>query len=915
MHYRDPILLETKLHRPRLPNDLVTRARLINLLNQDRRQQLILVCAPAGFGKTTLVSNWLRHLAAEQPAPIPATWLSLDENDSDLTIFLQYFIASLRTIFSGACEETLALIQARQKPPQSIIFATLSNELQQMPGEFILVLDDYQTIHGTEVHNLLGELVRHWPRPLHLVLISRASPPISLSSLRAKGMICEIRTRDLRFTPEEATVYLNQSHLSLQSQNALPLLEERFEGWPAGLHLAALSLRSTGSEEAILAALSSENANITGYLVDEVLNHQLPAIQTFLLKTSVLNHFCAPLCEAVVGEIDPSWNARLCLEWVERSELFLISLDNQRIWYRYHHLFQELLQQRLATEMTPDQVNALHLQASTWFEAQGLIEDAMHHALAANDFELAARQMSSGLREVLNREDRPTLERWLRLLPEELVQQQPELLMIKVWAFQFLWRHDLQLKVLQKAEELLDSGWGASLPADDLQILRKQMLMPRAQQAYFSNQPERASDLCRQVLTLLPPSWTFVRGGAMFYLGISMQASGQGQAAERLLLDEYAAYGQKGDLYALFILQSLCFIYLNTCRLEQVRQTANLLIQSAASSGLLLMKLWGVWFLGMVSYHRNELESAEKHFTQIFENRYVAQISPYRDAVAGLVLLCQIKGESAAAWQLVDSISQFDLEQTGSEDIRTSSLRARLKLLQGDLEGAGNWADTFTDPPPDMALMWLEEPQVTRARILIGRGTDADLQSALGLLDTLEAITERTHNPRYQIRILVLRAMALEAQGENSQAEAALKKALALANPGGFIRVFVQQGRSMQALLQRLESQGYFSESIRRILAAYPGAENNPLSRTGSVLPEQPPSPARSALAEPLTPRELEILTLLRGPSSIKEIALKLNIAYATAKRHTINIYAKLGVSQRWDAVAQAEELSILPPR
>ena len=210
--------------------------------------------------------------------------------------------------------------------------------------------------------------------------------------------------------------------------------------------------------------------------------------------------------------------------------------------------------------------------------------------------------------------------------------------------------------------------------------------------------------------------------------------------------------------------------------------------------------------------------------------------------------------------------------------------------------------------------MWLEEPQVTRARILIGRGTDADLQSALGLLDILEAITERTHNPRYLIRILVLRAMALEAQGENSQAEAALKKALALANLGGFIRVFVQQGGSMQALLRRLEQQGYSSASIRRILAAYPGAENNPLSRTGSVPLEQPPSPARSALAEPLTPRELEILTLLRGLSSIKEIALKLNIAYATAKRHTINIYAKLGVSQRWDAVARAEELSILPP-
>ena len=386
----DRILLQTKLHRPRLPNDLVTRSRLIDLLNQDRGRQLFLVCAPAGFGKTTLVSNWLKHMAADQSAAgtaIPAAWLSLDENDSDLTIFLQYLTAALRTIFNGACEEILALIQARQPPPQSVLYATLSNELEKLPGEAILVLDDYHTIQGTEVHNLLAELARHWPRPLHLVLISRTSPPLPLASLRAKGMISEIRTRDLRFTPDETATYLSQSQLPQQSQNALPLLEERFEGWPAGLHLAALSLRSADSQESVLAALSSENANVTGYLVDEVLTHQFPAIQSFLLKTSILDRFCASLCEAVIGETDPAWNARVCLDWIESSDLFLISLDNQRVWYRYHHLFQELLQQRLAAELTPDQVNSLHLRASAWFEAQGLLDEALQHALAAGDLE------------------------------------------------------------------------------------------------------------------------------------------------------------------------------------------------------------------------------------------------------------------------------------------------------------------------------------------------------------------------------------------------------------------------------------------------------------------------------------------------------------------------------------------------
>ena len=458
---QNQIILRTKLHRPHLTNDLVTRTRLIELLNHEIDQPLILVCAPAGFGKSTLVSNWLGHMAADQGCDsrhLPAAWISLDENDSDLKTFLHYFIAAIRTIFADACERELALIQARQQPPQTVLYTTFSNELEELTGEFILVLDDYHTIHGTEVHNLLGELVRHWPRPLHLVLISRINPPIPLTSLRAKGMVSEIRTRDLRFTPEETAAYLSQTQFALMSQSALPLLEERFEGWPAGLHLAAISMRSASSQEAVLAALSGEHTNITGYLVDEVLSHQSPAIHSFLLKTSILDRFCAPLCEAVIGETDPAWNARSCLDWIERSELFLISLDNQREWYRYHHLFQELLQQRFSAEMPPDQITNLHHRASAWFEEQGLIDEAIHHALAAGDLDLAARQMSLGLRDVLNREDRPTLERWLRLLPEEMIQRRPELLMIKAWALQFLWRLNLQAQVLQQVEELLDFG-------------------------------------------------------------------------------------------------------------------------------------------------------------------------------------------------------------------------------------------------------------------------------------------------------------------------------------------------------------------------------------------------------------------------------------------------------------------------
>lgn len=321
------------------------------------------------------------------------------------------------------------------------------------------------------------------------------------------------------------------------------------------------------------------------------------------------------------------------------------------------------------------------------------------------------------------------------------------------------------------------------------------------------------------------------------------------------------------------------------------------------------MQNWADWFLGMVCYSRNELDASAQYFSQIVKNRYAAQISTYRDAVAGLALIHQIRGEISEAGQMIESISQFDLEQRGSEDNRTCSLRARLLLLQGDLEGAGHWADAFTGPPPDQPFMWLEEPQITRARVLVARGTDADLRLALQILDALDGITEWTHNTRYKIEVLALRALVLDAQGETRAADVVLKQALDLGQPGCFIRVFVDLGVPMQEMLQRLVEQEHSVVMIRRILATFQEDDNYPLSNAHL------PSLGNSTLVEPLTPREGEVLLLLREPLSIKEIALKLNISYATTKRHTINIYGKLGVHQRRKAVARGEELNILPPR
>ena len=825
------ILLRTKLHRPNLPGSLLVRNRLLAILDKHVHDQMILVCAPAGFGKSTLIGTWIdsheKKPGRVDPFP-PTAWLSLDENDSDLNLFLDYFIAAIQTVFSDACTNTLTLLHGRQQIPRSVLFATFFNELEKLPGELILVLDDYQTLHGHEVHDLIGELIQHWPNSLHLVLISRISPPLPLVPLRAKSLILEIRTRDLRFTPEESAAYLELLIPNLSDQKALALLDERFEGWPAGLHLAALTLRPKDSQESVLRALSDENMNITAYLVSEVVNQQLPVIQDFLLNTSILDRFCIQLCEALMAGTDSILSERDCLDLIESSELFLIPLDNHREWYRYHQLFQELLQQRLSARSTPEKITTLHQMASTWFEEHDLLEEALQHALAAGDTDLAVRQMVSGSREVINREDRLTLDRWLKLLPENLIQKHPELLMLRAWSMEFSWRLVKQAQVIQQIEELLDSENSEPVQGIDLEILRGQILLIKAQQAYFTNRNTQAIEMCRQVLQIFPSEWKFIRGGAMLFLGMAMQANGQAREAERMILEEYGSCGQKRDTYSLFLLLSLSFIYLNTGRLDDVQKIAGTLLRAASSSGIHLMKNWADWFLGIVSFQRDELEDASLHFHRIIENPFSAQITTYRDAVAGLAVIYQINGQSREAIQKVELISQFDLEMNGAEDHRTSALNARVMLLQGNLAGAGRWVESIPEIPPDLPLMWFEEPQLTRAKILITRAMNDDLRVATQILDTLEEIARRTFNTRFMIEILALQALANRKAGNNHKCDAFLIQALELAQSGGFVRAFLDLGKPMSDALKAVADHDGLGGFIQRILAAFPADEFNP---------------------------------------------------------------------------------------
>jgi LuxR family maltose regulon positive regulatory protein len=910
------VLLQTKLHRPPPTRLLVHRQRLLDRLDKGKDSSLILVCAPAGYGKTTLVSSWIEGMQAGDPrrsVSMPAAWLTLDEYDSDALLFVKYLISALRTIAESACAKTLDLLYSPQQPSINVITTTLINDIVQLPGSIILVLDDYQNIQGQAVHQLLDDVLKQSSPKLHLVVISRTDPPLSVARLRANGLFTEIRSRDLRFTREEATEYLTDAVDISLSEALLMQLEERLKGWIAGLRLATLSLRSAGDANSVLTTLAGADTNITDYLADEVLARQLPAIQSFLLKTSILDRFNVSLCEAVVGDIDPAWSVGNCLDWLDRMELFIIPLDEHKQWFRYHPLFQDLLKQRLKAESGPKPEIHLHQRASAWFADQGLLDEAIQHALESGDNHLVARLMEKGLKDVLNREARLTLDQWVKILPEEILHSKPSLLMIKVWALAISWHLAAAMKLLHQVEAMIETS-ESNLDTESIQILRGQIATLRAQEAFFANQPARAIEYSRKGLTLMPESWVYVRGGLILYLGLSMQAIGQSQAAERFLFDQYEGHDDKTDGFSMRILLALSFNNLNNGGLEQSRQVAHTMLDQSIRGRRQVTSNWGHYFIGFVKYQWNELDAAEDHLTEIIGNRYAITPLIAQHGMTILARVHQAGGRSSEAWQTLETLSRFDLERIGYEENETRALRARLSLLQGKMGDAFRWADAFTEPPAERPLLWLENPHTTRAQILITRGDEGDLQEALKILDQLDEMAVRTYNTRSLIEIRALQALALDAQGRSRKADTLLKQALDLARHGGFIRVFLDLGKPMQEMLQRLGARSPNKEYSQRLLSAFTEEQQRKKAEDTQQTSASGPARKPPVLAEPLTAREMDVLRLLRGPLSNKEIASQLYLSPSTIKRHTINLYGKLGAHSRKEAVAAAIDLGILSP-
>ena len=893
-------LLFTKLHVPRPRARFVPRSHLTELLQRGMEHALTLVSAPAGFGKTTLLAQWL----AESDTLV--AWLSLEPEDNDPVRFLTYLIAALQTVDAHLGTAALDLLRTPQPPPPETVVILLINDLlRSTVGDFALVLDDYHIITAEPLHRALSVLVEHLPPQLHLILATRADPPLPLSRLRARGQLTEVRAADLRFSPEEANAFLHTiMDLDLPPRD-IAAIERRTEGWIAGLQLAALSLQGRTDVAGFLAAFTGSHRFVLDYLSEEVLSRQPVPVQAFLLYTSILERLSAPLCE-VVTEREGS---QAMLEALERDNLFVIPLDDERRWYRYHHLFAEVLKNCLDREQ-PQRVPELHRRASLWFEQHNLSMEAVQHALAAHDFEHAARLIEQSAMLMMSQGQTLLELSWLDALPDALVRTRPTLCILHATT-------RMRTNQLQAAEARLQDAercLHASTQASQRRLIQGQIATVRANLAGFAGDTTRTVALAQQALDLLPETETTMRAVARMLVAHASYGDGdvttsREQFAVETVAPMRATRNAAGVLSTLTALARLYFMQGRLHRAAATYEEAARLIPEREGLDALPGSPSYYFGLGDILREWNELAEAEQllsHSIQLVKGRLTVAREVAMQASVSLTRLHMARGDTNKALETVDAFAQVAQEHhfLPTQIAQVAAARAQVELAQGNLAFALHWAETSGLTIEDELSYPLEREYLTLARVCLAKGRDDSagpfLQQALHLLDRLLADAESKARMGSALEVLILRALALVAQGKRTEALAVLQRALTLAAPEGYIRLFVDEGAPMLAWLRQIRPHVYSSVQgyVSTLLSAF---GDQPAS----------PAPGPSSLVEPLTEREREVLRLLLEGTSNREIARSLVLSINTVKRHIYNICGKLGVQSRTQAIVKARTLSL----
>jgi len=873
---------------------------LVDQLNRGLDRPLTLVSAPAGFGKSILVSSWMQTCAR------PNAWLALDESADDLGVFLHYFLTAMQTLSPGALQQTQALLTGFSLPPPAVLADSLINELDAIERDFIVVLEDYHAIHAQSIHDLLNTLLRHPLPHMHLVLIARRDPPLSLSVLRARNIVAEVRVQDLRFSAAESAAFMQKALGAPLPDAVLARLVGRTEGWITSLRLAALALRYTEDVDVELHALSDVDHNryVADYLISEVLA-QVPAPRAdFLLRSAILDRMCASVCNAVLGGDAPDADSQSHLEWLEQNNLFIISLDAERRWYRYHHLLQSFLRSELERRQGAAAVALLHTRASAWFAAQGLLEDALRHALLGQDTAAAIRLIAAHRHDLMDTEQWQIHERMLRMFPAAVITADPDLTLMEAWSAR-LGRQDLVrfTELLERAASLVaqmaESAHVVHLRGE-IDTLRITAIVEAA------GDPTSAIELGQRALATTPRAWYFVRAVAWLWLAIAYQMAGRLDQAYAALTEGQAEDIAPDGAVRARVAGSRSFVAWMAGDLGAVLPVAAHLLDVAEYHHRRESLGWGHYLLCAAAYQRNDLPVAEAHAQALEEIRYVCTPMAYLQSAFVYASVCQARGLAEQARAKVGVALTF-MHETHSEGLLplAHAFAAELAVRQGDLGAASQWAATMGRYMPLTLMPYYYAPQLTLPKILLAQATPASLEQAAAELSRLYAFVTATHNTCFAIQVLALEALLHHAQGNGQKALAALGQAVTLAQPGGFLRAFVDLGPDMADLLRQLAAKGAASGYVKHLLQTY--AAETPL-RPAAL------RPAQHDMVEPLTRREQEILTLLAQRLTSKEIALKLVVSEQTVKRHRANIYQKLGVNSRRQATAAAVAAGILSP-
>ena len=899
-------LLRTKLRQPLPAPYLVPRQRLLDKLPDRPEATLTLVLASAGSGKTTLIVQWLERLSW------PAAWLSLDETDNDLIVFLSYVIAAVQDALPGACSLTQKLVRTPQPPPVAYLAATLVNDLSDITQPFVLVLDDYHHIRDAAIHELVSQLLRHAPPSLRLVISSRFDPPLPLNRLASHGKLVEIRAVDLRFRPSEAQALLERvAGMPLPQERIDPLVAD-MDGWAVGLHSVALSLRSPDARvNSAGDSWAGDQRRLVGILADEVFGMQPADMRDFLVRTSVLSQLTAPLCQTLLasdasGEAAPI-DSKVVLQQLERNSLFVETLDEDHQWYRYHNLFRSFLVRKLEQTRSREEIAALHRCASIWYWEQGSANEAIRHALAAKDAVLAADIVEAKVHGILNREEWPILERWLDLLPKEAIQRRPLLLVAQAWVVYFQFQLQMIPPLLVKAKSVLDEG---AAPAAPDSMVRHDLEALHTLLCFVAGDYPGAIESAQRALSRVEPGHTFSRSLAVFFLSMSLYAlKGKDKAAElcaKIIDDPLEEVAVK-----VRALMSLGHIYGIACRPLDQERAARALFKMAQEHDLDVSKAWAHRHLGNAYYERNQLDMAAQHFALGVEQRYLAHFACARDCFVGLALTYQAQGRQEEAEAVASALQAFYVERGLVNLPEFDSFLARLAFLQGDIDRARHSLERSLPARAALSMVAFETATLTRAMVHSIAGNEAQRRAAVAALGDLLRMAEASHATWHQIRVLVLQAIALDRDGQTEEALDAMQQAVRLGYPGRVVTCFVELGPPIRSLLQRLAERGVEPAYMRDLLAAFPSETiSDPTRVPGSGAIAAFPG---AGLVEPLSAREMEVLALLSRRLSNKEIAATLVVSPLTVKRHMTNIMQKLGVDSRWDAVEQAREIGLIP--